>query len=543
MKFNQWLCLFFFCLLGGSMQLFAQNSDASPPILPPGFLPSVDLASVKNFHQEKAALGKEKTPPPPTPKQAESSSNVPISSATLMQKEKDLLKEPNLASAPPPLNPKEKMDQMLKQERELLLGPAVVFPSNELSPDGRQLTFAPPISPLPIQLLGREKALLIDPVPVPPPAPKPAPAAPPRPASVAQVKQSRDTASNRRVIQVGDLIDVRMLHESDMNLQIRVGSDGTINLPYVGNVEVSGKTIFAAIELLEQKFSNFYREPVVSINIIQAAVRQFSILGQIQHPGVYEMPEMKDEVTFVEAIARAGGVARTVDSTKATELGQVTIKRTINGEEKAITFNGKTVIQTGKVKDYPVLPGDTLIVQLAQTEFYILGEVRSPGIYKLSSNKESMDLMEAIAMAGGLSKFSDLGKIIVKRFIDGEEQVLTFDGKSLGRNQKGANFNIYAGDTIIVQMFRNEFIILGQINRPGKYELPALQDSIDIMEAMAMAGGATRLANIGNIKIRRTVNGKETVLETSLNRLIDNKTGGAFRVLAGDRIIVSERLF
>jgi protein involved in polysaccharide export with SLBB domain len=82
---------------------------------------------------------------------------------------------------------------------------------------------------------------------------------------------------------------------------------------------------------------------------------------------------------------------------------------------------------------------------------------------------------------------------------------------------------------------------LGQVQRPGAYELVGDQ-TIALLEAIGMAGGYTRIADPGNITIRRRENGQEQV--TRINAKHD-KSGllSQITVRPGDVINVGESIF
>ncbi len=340
-----------------------------------------------------------------------------------------------------------------------------------------------------------------------------------------------------RVLRPGDVLDVRMPDEPDLNTDVTVSRSGMIRLPYAGEVKVAGLTLQEAINATKKALSVFYVNPVLGMNIKQAAKREFVILGQVERPGVYEFTGIADSITLMEAIAKASGTERYGD------IGRVTVKRDINGEEQAFSFDAGSMAQGEVGNTFQVMPGDTIIVRLANHNFTILGEIRNPGVYTLPPLQDSVDLMDAIAMAGGAAKFADLGEITVKRMVNGEERILKIKGKELGRNESKQRFQVYPGDDIMVKLLDNQFVILGQIQRPGSYQIPPLQDNVDVLEALAMAGGATRLANLNSITVRRMVNGKDTVMNVNLNELVKNENGNRFVILPGDRIVVSERMF
>jgi polysaccharide export outer membrane protein len=84
--------------------------------------------------------------------------------------------------------------------------------------------------------------------------------------------------------------------------------------------------------------------------------------------------------------------------------------------------------------------------------------------------------------------------------------------------------------------------VLGQVNRPGSFEMPeGSTGGIDLLEAIAMAGGYTRIAAPGRISVRRAMGNGEQVLKVDARKVA--KGGSAFRVQSGDTITVGESIF
>jgi polysaccharide export outer membrane protein len=90
---------------------------------------------------------------------------------------------------------------------------------------------------------------------------------------------------------------------------------------------------------------------------------------------------------------------------------------------------------------------------------------------------------------------------------------------------------------------RQRFSILGQVNRPGTYEMPDTSPGgIDLLEAIAMAGGYTRIAAPERITVRRQNGSGDQVLKVNAKRFTKG-SGGGFLILPGDAITVGESIF
>jgi protein involved in polysaccharide export with SLBB domain len=94
----------------------------------------------------------------------------------------------------------------------------------------------------------------------------------------------------------------------------------------------------------------------------------------------------------------------------------------------------------------------------------------------------------------------------------------------------------------VLQYAKRYFTVLGQVGRPGSYVLPD-EEHIDLLQAIAMAGGFTRLANEGKVLVRRTVNGTESIIEVNANSQTKKTSAQLFEVQPDDKITVRERIF
>lgn len=94
----------------------------------------------------------------------------------------------------------------------------------------------------------------------------------------------------------------------------------------------------------------------------------------------------------------------------------------------------------------------------------------------------------------------------------------------------------------LVGYAKRRFTVLGQVSRPGSYEMPeGSPEGIDLLEAIAMAGGYTRIAAPERISVKRG----NQVTRVDAKRLAKGRSGSnsSFRVEPGDTITVGESIF
>jgi protein involved in polysaccharide export with SLBB domain len=90
---------------------------------------------------------------------------------------------------------------------------------------------------------------------------------------------------------------------------------------------------------------------------------------------------------------------------------------------------------------------------------------------------------------------------------------------------------------------KRRFSILGQVGRPGSYEMPeSSPGGIDLLEAIALAGGYTRIAAPERITVRRQSANGDQIFKVNAKKF-NKGSGGGFLVEPGDTITVGESIF
>jgi polysaccharide export outer membrane protein len=168
---------------------------------------------------------------------------------------------------------------------------------------------------------------------------------------------------------------------------------------------------------------------------------------------------------------------------------------------------------------------------------YILGEVREPGRKMLAGNAS---IMSALAEAGFTTNAGSY--VIVSHRPAGastvEGPVLPADNTAgqlrVSRKDlemgRAMNIRLQDGDTIFVPKAET-FFISGFVRSPGSYPIDG---DLNVLQALALAGGATEQAAQNRITIDRVVDGQLT--HVKIKGLTDP-------VKPGDTIIVPRRFF
>ena len=80
-----------------------------------------------------------------------------------------------------------------------------------------------------------------------------------------------------------------------------VDVDGILELPFIGKMKVAGKTRSELESEIESKLSDYIKEPIIQIQIINFKI---TVLGEVGNPGTFNVPNEK--ITIFEALGVAG---------------------------------------------------------------------------------------------------------------------------------------------------------------------------------------------------------------------------------------------
>lgn len=162
--------------------------------------------------------------------------------------------------------------------------------------------------------------------------------------------------SNYR-ISTNDVLDFKVFQESDLDAQVRVAGDGTAIFPLIGSVALAGKTLAEATAILRQHYLNGYLvNPQISLLVQTYSKRTFTVLGQVNRPGSYEIGS-NQTLSLLEAIGMASGYTRIADP------GKITIHRKESGQDQVFHVNAKRANKEGLgAEDFQVKAGDIITV-------------------------------------------------------------------------------------------------------------------------------------------------------------------------------------
>ena len=213
----------------------------------------------------------------------------------------------------------------------------------------------------------------------------------------------------------GDSVTLHVFGQPDMDSVLGIADDGTIRIPLAGSIQVGGLSSEEAARRGEKAFKDggYFVDPHVSLTVTQSLSQRVSVLGEVHAPGRYPVDS---KTTIIDLLAQAGGQTEFASNT-------VYVLRTdTTGTVKRYPVAVQGLASAGASAPTQLLrAGDSLYVPRAE-QFYILGEVQKPSMYKLESN---LTVLQAISIAGGVTPKGSDRRVEIKRVgKDGQEIVL-----------------------------------------------------------------------------------------------------------------------
>src|SRR5438132_13825035 len=150
-----------------------------------------------------------------------------------------------------------------------------------------------------------------------------------------------------------DQIAIEVYGEDELRGAVRLNADGAVSLPLLGSVNLAGLTLNQAAARLTELYGKAYLvNPKVNVMLSGYTKRRFALLGPVNRPVSYEMPEgSPGGIDVLEAIAIAGGYTRTAAPER------ISVKR----RDQILRVDAKRLARAGG-KSFRVQPGDTITV-------------------------------------------------------------------------------------------------------------------------------------------------------------------------------------
>jgi protein involved in polysaccharide export with SLBB domain len=276
------------------------------------------------------------------------------------------------------------------------------------------------------------------------------------------------------VIGPGDEIVIRVWGQIDGEYRLAVDRNGTINIPKVGTVSISGTKMQDLQGYVRSAIARNFRNFELNVSLGQLRSIQIFVVGQARRPGSYTVSSLS---TLVNALFASGGPSATGS------MRRIQLKR---GDKTASEFDVYDFLAKGdKSKDVRLLPGDVIFIPPQGQLVAISGSVKVPAIYELKTTTHDprptthdprptthdprTTLNDLIDLAGGLTTTASGQKVLLERIY--QRKVRRVDEFSL--DQAGLARAVKDGDLVSVlpisPKFDNAVTLRGNVAAPLRY--------------------------------------------------------------------------
>jgi polysaccharide biosynthesis/export protein len=154
----------------------------------------------------------------------------------------------------------------------------------------------------------------------------------------------------------GDILQVFVWNEKDLNQEVLVRPDGTISIPLAGQVRAGGLSVLEIEKSLTDALTKYMNDkPTVTVAIKETRGYIVYVLGKVNRPGPFPINQPTD---VMQALAMAGGL-----NAFAAESNIHVLRRDKNGAQNAIRFRYSDVKAGEELQTNIVLQsGDVVVV-------------------------------------------------------------------------------------------------------------------------------------------------------------------------------------
>ena len=266
-------------------------------------------------------------------------------------------------------------------------------------------------------------------------------------------------------------MEVQIIGQKDSIETYAIKRNGSINIPDIGIVKLSGLSLNEASRFIKAKVADAFIGTEAYVTLSEIRDINVLISGNAFNPGIYTL---NGNSNILHALSMAGGINKYGSYRNILHLrnNEVIGKLDIYNLLISGQYNFETNLKSG----------DVIFVDTVGNLVELIGAFKRPGYYELS---EDESLSQAVFFANGISKNADLTNIYIQRIINGNVDSIKLDSIN-GLN----NFDANDRDKIIIREhdFRSIEIIGSVLN-----QVNILCEGDTIFDAIEKAGGYTEM--------------------------------------------------
>ncbi len=308
------------------------------------------------------------------------------------------------------------------------------------------------------------------------------------------------------LLDFGDVLQIQLVGQKNEILEIPILRDGSISIPDIGKMFLSGITLEEASNLIKKNFESSFIGVDAFITLSSIRDIQILVAGNAYNPGPYTL---NGNSNLFHALSVSGGPA---------EFGSYRRIDLIRNNQILDTIDLYKSFLYGRNSFGPRLrSGDTIFIHPSINLVSISGAIKRPGIYELEINETLEDL---IFFANGVRTNADLSSVEIERVEEGNISQIKVAADEFSKQILNDEESVY------IKGFSFRSVnISGAVKKPGSYRL---NEGEGILELINRSGGYTLnaypfggiLLNQDAAKIAEV--SKQRLYQSFLSSLIEN---------------------
>jgi polysaccharide export outer membrane protein len=155
-------------------------------------------------------------------------------------------------------------------------------------------------------------------------------------------------------VQPGDLLQVSVWKEADLDRQVLVRPDGGFSFPLAGDVNAIGKTTEQLRSELTERLSRFIPDLFVTVAVLEINGNKIYVIGHVNQPGQFVV---NPRVDVIQALSLAGG------ATAFASPSDIFVLRREGNAQRRLPFNFTDVVRGRNLEQNVILrSGDVVVV-------------------------------------------------------------------------------------------------------------------------------------------------------------------------------------
>jgi polysaccharide export outer membrane protein len=164
--------------------------------------------------------------------------------------------------------------------------------------------------------------------------------------------QDTGDPSNAYAVLPGDVLQISVWKEPDLQMEVLVRPDSAFSFPLAGDISTKGLSVVDLQAELAQRLSRYISNPVVTISVSQVLGNKIYVIGQVNKPGDFVV---NPQVDVMQALSMAGGLTAFADT------NDIKILRRTGERQTAISFKYNDVLKGKDLSQNIVLQSGDIV--------------------------------------------------------------------------------------------------------------------------------------------------------------------------------------